>query len=50
MQAKAFTKIIQRQNKIFDYKSSLFIISEAKRDTARAFMLEKQKIPFSFTF
>ncbi len=48
--ARAFAKLIEKANPIFKYRKSIFTISEAKKATGRAYMLQKMKIPMSYTF
>ena len=48
--ARALAKIIEKIHPIFSYRKSIFTISEHKKSTGRAYMLNKLKIPMTFTF
>jgi hypothetical protein len=50
LKSRAFAKILEQQDNLFDYKKSIFTISSGKKTTGRAFMLRKVKIPMTFTF
>ena len=50
LKARAFAKLVEQKDAIFSYQKCLFSISESKKNTGRASMLRKARIPMSFTF
>jgi hypothetical protein len=48
--SRALAKLIEQKTSIFCYRRSIFTISEHKKNTGRAHMLWKIKIPMTYTF
>lgn len=48
--SRILVKLFQKQSAMFNAENCIYKISEHKKATARSYMLQRQKIPMTFTF
>lgn len=50
LRCRAFAKLLERSDQMFNYRNSIFTISEHKRTTGRARMFSNLQVPYTYTF